>query len=85
MVLMASTNNHFTSSSGAIELMRQMSSNIPQEYLYDWRLLDSEQEYKPLLHQKRQRIKIPILQQYHRGIGYVQQFHGHKYPIGGNK
>lgn len=82
---MTSTNNYFTSSSGTVELMRQMLSSIPQEYLCDWSWLDSEPEFKPPRHQKRQHIKILTPRQHHKGIGYVQQFHGHKYPIGGNK
>ena len=84
---MASTNTDCTFSSGSINYMRQMSSYAHECTRLDvsWSDLDPEQKIKQPLYQKRSRINIPTAKSTRKGIGFVEQFRGNRYPIGKKK
>lgn len=78
-----STNS--SSSTGYLDITSTYSSFSEELYNFNWVDFDVDIEFKPLLHQKRickQQYNIPKSR---KGVRFVKQFKGYKYPIGKKK
>ena len=74
--MMASNSNEW------ISIGTCATSYADDYYRFDYNWSDPDPEFKPPLHQKRQRMEIQQSPVCLKGIGYVQQFKGYRYRIG---
>ena len=74
-----------SSSTDWLDIASSCSSFCDEIYEFSWLRFDADIEFKPVLHQKRihkQQYNIPKPK---KGVGFVKQFKGYKYPIGKKK
>lgn len=74
-----------SSSTDWLDIASNYSSSSGELYKFSWVDFDVDIEFKPVLHQKKihkQQYNIPKLR---KGVEFVKQFKGHRYPIGKKK
>ena len=74
-----------SSSTGWLDIASSYSSFSEELYKFSWVDFDVDIEFKPVLHQKRIHNKLYEIPKPRKGVGFVKQFKGYKYPIGNKK
>lgn len=73
-------------STGWLDIASSYSSFSEELYKFSWVDFDVDfVEFKPVLHQKRIHNKLYEIPKPRKGVGFVKQFKGYKYPIGKKK
>jgi len=74
-----------SSSTGWLDITSSYSSLSDELYKFSWVDFDVDIKLKPVLHQKRIHKQQYNMPKPRKGVGFVKQFKGYKYPIGKKK